>query len=91
MQEIFLKEHLSLCEKNAAYISWKTQNEISACNCIILNKIFGRVNEAKCFTILADETVDISGTEQFSLSVHFIENNTMVEFCNLFQLMKQLE
>ena len=56
------------------------QNEIiSACNCIILNKIVGRVNKAKCFTMLADKTADISGTEQFSLSVCFLGNNTTRE------------
>lgn len=61
-------------------IWWKVQSEIiSACNCIILIKIVGRVNETKYFTIPADETANINGTEQFFVSVHFIENNTTRE------------
>jgi hypothetical protein len=32
-----------------------------------------QVNKAKCFTVLADETADISGVEQFSLCVRFVD------------------
>ncbi|KAJ4432415.1 hypothetical protein ANN_21034 [Periplaneta americana] len=75
-----LKSHLLVCGKNASYISWKTQNEIiSACNYIIRSQIVVRVNEARCFAILADESVDVSGTEQFSLSVRFLENDSIRE------------
>ncbi|KAJ4449795.1 hypothetical protein ANN_01199, partial [Periplaneta americana] len=75
-----LKSHLLVCGKNASYISWKTQNEIiSACNYIILSQTVVRVNEARCFAILADESVEVSGTEQFSLSVRFLENDSIRE------------
>lgn len=36
---------------------------IDACYSVLLNKIVGKVNEAKCFTDLVDETSDISDTE----------------------------
>lgn len=35
-----------------------------------------RVNDARCFAILADETTDISGIEQFSLCVRYIDGPT---------------
>ncbi|KAJ4449948.1 hypothetical protein ANN_01355 [Periplaneta americana] len=43
------------------------------------SQIVVRVNEARCFAILADESVDVSGTEQFSLSVRFLENDSIRE------------
>lgn len=60
------------------YFSHRSQNDmIDACNKVLLNKVVSKVNAAKCFSILADETADISGIEQVSLCVRYIELNTL--------------
>ncbi|KAL4143541.1 hypothetical protein QTP88_005860 [Uroleucon formosanum] len=60
------------------YTSSTSQNEIiDSCNKVLLNKIVSRVNEAKCFSVLADETADVSGIEQVSLCVRYVELNTL--------------
>lgn len=64
---------------NIKYISPIIQNEIiESCNHIILKKIVTRVNSQKCFTILTDETADISGIEQISLCVRYLNIETKV-------------
>lgn len=69
-----LKLHFETCGRNATYISWRIQNEIiQACDIIIQKKITAEVNQAKCFTILADETADISSVEQLSLCVRYLK------------------
>lgn len=68
-----LKNHLETGSKNALYLSPKIQNEvISACNEIILKKVVDMINFAQCFTVLADETTDISTEEQLSIGVRYI-------------------
>lgn len=75
-----LKDHLQFGGKNKMYISWSTQNEIiSSINTLILRDIVKRVNNSACFSVLADETIDISGIEQFSLALRFIENDKVHE------------
>lgn len=77
-----LRQHLLTAKRNATYTSWKIQNEIiSACNDIILHKLVEKVNEAKCFSVIADETADISNVEQLSLCVKYIDqaNNSVRE------------
>lgn len=69
-----LKKHLQAPSLNKLYTSPQIQNElIEICGSIILEKIVSKVNEAKSFTILADETTDISGVEQFSLCARYVE------------------
>jgi len=31
---------------------------------LVIEKVVGRISLANCFSILADETMDVSGTEQ---------------------------
>lgn len=72
-----LKSHLEAPGK-IKYISHTSQNHIiDACNKVLLNKVVSRVNAAKCFSILADETTDISGIEQVSLCARYVELNTL--------------
>lgn len=54
-------------------MSWKIQNEIlSTCNNLTLKNIVCHVNNAKRFSVLADETSDISNNEQVTfVSVMF--------------------
>lgn len=56
-----LQNHFQFCKRNATYISWNIQNQIiEACNDIITENIADEVNKSECFSILADETTDIS-------------------------------
>lgn len=72
-----LENHLKFSSQNAMYTSPQIQNEIiEACNNIILNTLVKKVNNAKCFTVLADETTDISGIEQLSLCVRYIDESS---------------
>ena len=58
---------------NARYTSLTIQNGIiEACNNIILSKLVHQINQAVCFSILADETADISEMEQLFLCVRFV-------------------
>lgn len=66
--------HIQNCSKNASYISADVQNEvISIISEYIQHKICDKINEGKYFTILADETTDISRIEQFSLCIRYLE------------------
>lgn len=63
--------------KNAMYISPDIQNEIiNIINSLVLKKLVTKINQAKCFTILADETTDIAGIEQFSMCVRYFDKDT---------------
>ena len=59
--------------KNARYTSVRVQNEL-----IVLSEEVVRVNivkaanESNGFSIIANETADISGTEQLSFGVRFV-------------------
>lgn len=66
--------HLRNSALNATCISQQIQNEmISVCNDLILAEFVAQVNAAKCFSILADQTADVSGTKQFSLYVRYVD------------------
>lgn len=80
-----LLEIRSKASKNAHYLSPTTQNEIIiCCQNVILNKLVSDVNKSECFSILADETADISGIEQFSLSIRYLKENNIMESFLLF-------
>lgn len=58
-----LKEHLE--NSKYRYISPSTQNQlINICGDYIVEKIVSKINESGMFSILADETSDVSGIEQ---------------------------
>ncbi|XP_065321635.1 zinc finger MYM-type protein 1-like [Gordionus sp. m RMFG-2023] len=68
-----LRDNLLNCPKNATYLSPIIQNEIIyACNELILKKIITNINKSPYFSVLADETTDVSGVEQMSLCVRYI-------------------
>lgn len=65
----------------ARYFSPQIQNElIDICGEVIVEKLVQKVNEAQCFAILADETTNIAGIEQFSLCARYLEkvNSKMI-------------
>ncbi|XP_063244851.1 zinc finger MYM-type protein 1-like [Bacillus rossius redtenbacheri] len=74
-----LRSVLSNPGENNKYISPTIQNKIiDSCNSVLLAKIVNLVNEAKCFAVLANETADISGVEQVSLCVRYVDLKEMM-------------
>ncbi|KAJ8893061.1 hypothetical protein PR048_005642 [Dryococelus australis] len=72
-----LRRHFELGGRNATYISWNIQNQIvEACNDIMTNKIADEVNSMKCFSVLADETTDISCSVQFTLCLRYVKHES---------------
>lgn len=68
-----LDEHFKNSPKNATYMSHRIQNDIiSIIGTVITNTILKRVKKANCFSILADETMDISGIEQLSICLRYV-------------------
>lgn len=60
--------------RHTSVISPEIQNEvINACSSMIIEQLVSKINSEKCFTVLADETTDISGIEQFSLCVRYLD------------------
>ncbi|CAF1174859.1 unnamed protein product [Rotaria sordida] len=78
-----LQKHLNHHQKNATYLSWQTQNElINICARLIKNKLLNElITTQKFYAIIADETSDLSGTEQLSISIRFVsdENDILIK------------
>ena len=69
-----LKQHLLTAQKNARYTAVETENEIIQISAVILwDDIVKRANESVGFSLLADESADISGTEQLSIGIRFMK------------------
>lgn len=67
-----LENHLNTASKNATYTSPRVQNEIiSSCNNIILKNLVDQINNAECFALLADETMDVSTKKQLSICIRY--------------------
>lgn len=72
--DINLAQLFNSAPRNALYISPKIQNElIKICGDVIQQHLCEKINNSKCFSILADETTDISGIEQMSLCIRYTE------------------
>jgi hypothetical protein len=75
----YLKTVLERPGKRNKYISPGIQNQIIvACNKIILKKIVDKINMSVCFFVMADETTDISTTEQLSICVRYVNNKNIL-------------
>jgi len=75
-----LKNHLQNCKKNASFISKTIQNDlIDFCARVILYKIVNAIKESKYFSILVDETSDISTSKQLVLCIRYIFHNKVQE------------
>lgn len=75
-----LKDHLENAPKNLTYISHRTQNEmLESMSATLKSVISQEINEASCFSIIADETADISGIEQLSICIRFLKDNNLHE------------
>ncbi|XP_054709265.1 uncharacterized protein LOC129218971 [Uloborus diversus] len=78
--DTLLKNHLETAGANATYTSWQIQNEIIASfNNIIIRKIIEQVKKAQWFSILVDETTDVSTIKQMTFCVRFIEEGKVQE------------
>ncbi|XP_060846718.1 52 kDa repressor of the inhibitor of the protein kinase-like [Rhopalosiphum padi] len=72
-----LQKHISENAGNAKYTSPRIQNEIiSICGKLIKNDIVNLANAANAFSVIADETADISGTEQLSIGIRFLDKHS---------------
>lgn len=74
-----MKEHFEKAPQNAKYNSKTIQNELI---CVtgewITQTIVSEIKKARFFTVLADETADISNTEQMSIVLRYVDNE-----CNI--------
>ena len=88
-----LRAHL---EKHAGgrghYISPSSQNELIECiDKVMMLEIVNKVNSAKFYSIIADETTDCSGQEQLSLCVRFMDSKFHIQERFLkFEIVKDL-
>lgn len=72
--DISLKNHIENTGRNSLYISPQIQNEIAhIAGGVIQRKIIERINKSHCFSIIADETTDVSGIEQFSICIRYVD------------------
>nr|CAI5817806.1 unnamed protein product [Callosobruchus analis] len=79
-----LKSHFEKCRRNAIYTSPRIQNElINLCGEVIQENVISEVRKTMAYSILADETADVSGKEQLSIGVRFYDESK--------QLVKSLE
>jgi Domain of unknown function (DUF4371)/hAT family C-terminal dimerisation region len=83
-----LKNHLESGPKNALYISHQIQNElIQSCADVLKEQIICEVKRASVFSVLADETADISGVEQLSIGIRYLrrdEGTKQLKLCEEF-------
>ncbi|KAJ8928690.1 hypothetical protein NQ314_018700 [Rhamnusium bicolor] len=81
-----LRQHLETANANTTYISKTVHNElINVCKEIIQENILAEGREAKLFSIMFDETTDISHTEQLSLSFRYFFKECFVTFCDAYE------
>ncbi|XP_065420419.1 zinc finger MYM-type protein 1-like isoform X3 [Chrysemys picta bellii] len=74
--DTLLKQHLLLSARNATYLSPDIQNDlIQSLSAELLSKIVAEIKVAKYFAIIVDSTIDISRTDQFSLSLRYVTVN----------------
>ena len=70
-----LQKHLETAPKNARYTSVQTVNELIELSAdVIRKKIVLKANGSiGGFALMADETADISGVEQFSIGIRYVD------------------
>lgn len=79
-----LRDHLSTAGKNATYVSPQAQNDlISAMGTVIQRSIVKEVEDARLFSLLADETTDVARKEQLTVCLRYLKDRSICErfFC----------
>lgn len=75
-----LQKKIEVLPKNAKYTHPKIQNEIiNVMANLVIENISREVNEAGCYALMADETKDISKTEQISIVVRYFLGGSIYE------------
>jgi len=75
-----LEDHLKTSNSKATYISYTIQNElIEVCKKEITFHILKEIEQAKFYSIMFDETTDISKMSQMSLIIRYIHNEKVYE------------
>lgn len=79
-RDVRLKNKIECLPKNAKYIHHSIQNQLfSVMSQLVLLSISNEIKECKYFAILADETKDVSKTEQVSIMVRYFHKNIINE------------
>lgn len=74
-----LKRHFAICRRNSAMISNTVQNEIIDCiGETFRSSISEDVKRSKFFSIMCDETTDVSTKEQMTFCVRYIDTQSFV-------------
>jgi hypothetical protein len=74
-----LKDHFLTNVGNAKYLFHRTQNElITLCGKILKEEIVCEANAANAFSIIADESADISGVEQLTIIIRFLDKQSKI-------------
>jgi hypothetical protein len=72
-----LRTHFATCSENAKYVSHEIQNElIQICGGQILSSVLDACRKARFFSVIMDETTDISVREQVSLVLLYVDSDT---------------
>lgn len=75
-----LEHHLMSTSKNATYISYPIQNNLIQCiGKEISTFITNEIKEAKYYSIMFDETTDVSVISQMSFSVRYLKSGKVFE------------
>lgn len=78
--DLVLENHLKTTHSKATYISPVIQNElIDCCKSIIIENILEEVKISKYYSIIFDETTDISHTSQMSLVLRYVSKGVVKE------------
>eukprot|EP00794_Sanderia_malayensis_P010544 gene10544-11661_t len=67
----------SQCTK-IGYISFENDTVITICDEVILQKITSEIKEAKFFTILNDEAVDVSNVKQMPIVLRYVDRESQI-------------
>lgn len=90
--DTILQKHLQNSNASATYISKTVQNElIDCCGQEILRSILDCVGESKFYSVMFDETTDISHTSQMSMSLRYVNKGGVVreEFVQFLDVHRQ--
>ncbi|KAL4083208.1 hypothetical protein QTP88_028538 [Uroleucon formosanum] len=78
--DVSLKKHLENTSSRATYIGKNIQNELLDCiGSVIKSQIVKNVQNSGYYSIMFDETSDISCVEQLSLTLRYVINNEIHE------------
>ena len=78
--DVAVSEKILTAPKDARYLHYEIQSEIiHICGNQIINVLLRRIIDSEYFSVLADETTDISGIEQLNICMRYYYNSTICE------------